>query len=207
MDNCLETPESPGLGEPFDLGAERVALALQSTDLGFWDFDLVNLKGSFTKACAEIFGLPHAVEPNQISYAEWLDAIHPEDRAKVHERNTAAQDPSGDGLYDLELRIRYPDGSVRWATAKGKMYFTPDTARGDNRQRRAIRFIGIVRDVTQHQLQKQAIAEGEERFHRAIHEAPIPIMVSEDNGKVVELNRAWQEITGYSMAEIPTVES
>jgi PAS domain S-box-containing protein len=32
-------------------------------------------------------------------------------------------------------------------------------------------------------------------------------MVSEDNGKVVELNRAWQEATGYSMAEIPTLES
>ena len=32
-------------------------------------------------------------------------------------------------------------------------------------------------------------------------------MVSEDNGKVAELNRAWQEITGYSMAEIQTLKS
>jgi PAS domain S-box-containing protein len=203
----METPDAPGFGDPFDLGAERLALALQSTDLGFWDFDLVNLKGSFTKACAEIFGLPHAVEPGQISYAEWLEAIHPDDRAKVHEATTAAQDPSGEGIYDIELRISHPDGSVRWATAKGKMYFTLDTVTGDDRQRRAIRFIGIIRDVTQHQLQKKAIAEGEERFHRAIHEAPIPIMVSGEDGKVVELNRAWQEVTGYSMTEIPTVES
>ena len=90
---------------------------------------------------------------------------------------------------------------------KAKTYFTSDTATEDNRQRRPIRFIGIIRDVTRHQLQKEAIAEGEERFHRAIHEAPIPIMVSGDNGKVVELNRAWQEVTGYNMTEIPTVES
>ena len=203
----MESPEAPGFGDPFDLGAERLALALQSSDLGFWDFDLVNLKGSLTKACAEIFGLPHAAEPGQISYAEWLDAIHPDDRAKVHEATTAAQDPSGEGIYDIELRISHPDGSVRWAHAKGKMYFTSDTATGDDRQRRAIRFIGIIRDVTQHQLQKRAIAEGEERFHRAIHEAAIPIMVSGDDGKVVELKRAWQGVTGYSMAEIPTVES
>jgi PAS domain S-box-containing protein len=64
-----------------------------------------------------------------------------------------------------------------------------------------------VRDVSQFELQKQAIVEGEERFHRAIHEAPIPTMVSGDNGKVVELNRAWQEVTGYGITEIPTVES
>jgi PAS domain S-box-containing protein len=144
---------------------------------------------------------------SQISYAEWLEAIHPEDRAKAHEAMTAAQDPSGDGIYDIELRIRHPDGSVRWATAKGKVYFTPDAAIGDEKQRRPIRFIGIIRDVTKHQLQKQAIAQAEERFHQAIHETPLPIMVSEDNGKVAELNRAWQEITGYSMAEIQTLKS
>jgi PAS domain S-box-containing protein len=203
----MEGPDAPEHGDLFDMGAERLALALQSSDLGFWDFDLVTLKGSFTKACAEIFGLPHGAEPGQISYAEWVEAIHPEDRSRAHQATTAAQDPSGDGIYDIELRIRHPDGSVRWATAKGKTYFTSDTATEDNRQRRAIRFIGIIRDVTRHQLQKEAIAEGEERFHRAIHEAPIPIMVSGDNGKVVELNRAWQELTGYNITEIPTVES
>ena len=134
--------------------------------------------------------------------------IHPEDRSRAHEATAAAQDPSGYGIYDIELRICHPDGSVRWATAKGKTFFTSDTATEDNRQqRRAIRFIGIIKDVTRHQLQKKAIAEGEERFHRAVHEAPIPIMVSGENGKVVELNRAWQELTGYNMTEIPTVES
>jgi hypothetical protein len=65
----MEGPDAPEHGDLFDMGAERLALALQSSDLGFWDFDLVNLKGSFTKACAEIFGLPHGAEPGQISYA------------------------------------------------------------------------------------------------------------------------------------------
>lgn len=201
----MTPPDPQGAGNPFDLDGERLALALQSTDLGFWDFDLVNLRGSFTKACAEIFGLPHAAEPGQISYEEWLDAIHPEDRAKAHEATTSAQDPSGDGTYDVEIRIRHPDGSVRWATAKGKMYFTDDTVASGEKQRRAIRFLGIVRDVTQHRVQQQTIAENEERFHRAIHEAPIPIMIAGEKGEVLELNRAWQDITAYGMAEVGTM--
>jgi PAS domain S-box-containing protein len=203
--SLMEAPDADGKREPFDLDAERLAIALQATDLGFWDFDLVKLRGSFTKACAQIFGLPHAVEPGEITYAEWLEAIHPEDRARAHEAATAAQDPTGDGIYEIELRVRHPDGSVRWATANGKMYFSDDTGSGGKQQRRAVRFIGIVRDVTQHRVQQQTIAENEKRFHRAIHEAPIPIMVTGDKGEIVELNRAWQEITAYSTDEVLTM--
>ena len=191
--------------EPFDRDAERLALALEATDFGFWDFDLVNLKGSFTKACGEIFGLPHAVEPGEITYAEWLEAIHPEDRARAHEAATAAQDPTGDGIYEIELRVRHPDGSVRWATANGRMYFTDGAGSGGEQQRRAVRFIGIVRDVTENRVQERTIAENEQRFHQAIHQAPIPIMVTGDKGEVVELNRAWQEITHYSPGEVVTM--
>ena len=201
----MANPGISGFGDPFHLGAERLALALQSEDLGFWDFDLVNLKGSFTKVCAEIFGLPHGAEPGQISYEEWLEAIHPEDRSRAQEAATAAQDPSGHGLYDVELRVRHPDGTVRWATAKGKMYFTDDAVAEGEQQRRAIRFIGMVRDVTRHRMQELTIAENEERFYRAIHEAPIPIMITGEQGEVVEVNRAWQEITAYTMEETPTM--
>jgi PAS domain S-box-containing protein len=201
----MGNPGISGFGDPFHLGAERLALALQSEDLGFWDFDLVNLRGSFTKVCAEIFGLPHGAEPGQISYEEWLEAIHPEDRSRAQEAATAAQDPSGHGLYEVELRVRHPDGSVRWATAKGKMYFTDDAVAEGEQQRRAIRFIGMVRDVTRHRMQELTIAENEERFYRAIHEAPIPIMITGEQGEVVEVNRAWQDITSYTMEETPTM--
>jgi hypothetical protein len=58
--------------------------------------------------------------------------IHPEDRSKAHEATTAPQDPSGDGIYDIELRIRYPDGSVRWATAALQLTIQPtDAAKPD----------------------------------------------------------------------------
>ena len=55
--------------------------------------------------------------------------------------------------------------------------------------------------------QQQTIAENEERFHGAIHEAPIPIMITGDSGEVVELNRARQDITAYTMDEVRTMAS
>ena len=85
------------------------------------------------------------------------------------------------------------------------MYFTDDAVAEGEQQRRAIRFIGMVRDVTRHRMQELTIAENEERFYRAIHEAPIPIMITGEQGEVVEVNRAWQEITAYTMEETPTM--
>jgi PAS domain S-box-containing protein len=55
--------------------------------------------------------------------------------------------------------------------------------------------------------QQQTIAENEERFHGAIHEAPIPIMVTGEGGEVVELNRARQDITAFTMDEVRTITS
>jgi diguanylate cyclase (GGDEF)-like protein/PAS domain S-box-containing protein len=48
------------------------------------------------------------------------------------------------------------------------------------------------------------LLHSEERFRRAIEEAPFPIMIHAENGEVLALSRAWIEITGYSLAEIPT---
>ena len=85
------------------------------------------------------------------------------------------------------------------------MYFTDDAVAEGEHQRRAIRFIGMVRDVTRHRMQELTIAENEERFYRAIREAQIPIMITGEQGEVVEVNRAWQEITAYAMEETPTM--
>src|SRR5574340_542644 len=82
-------------------------------------------------------------------------------------------------------------------------------------------FIGIARDIsernqTERALQatlknlrdtNQALEESEQRFHRVISEAPIPIMIHAEDGEVMEVNKVWTEITGYSRADIPTTRS
>lgn len=46
----------------------------------------------------------------------------------------------------------------------------------------------------------------EERFRRAILNAPLPIMLHAENGKVLQINCAWTELSGYQHSEIPTIE-
>ena len=50
-----------------------------------------------------------------------------------------------------------------------------------------------------------AAKDSELRFRHAIEEAPFPIMIHANDGSVVSLSRAWSEITGYSLEDIPTI--
>jgi two-component system, cell cycle sensor histidine kinase and response regulator CckA len=50
-----------------------------------------------------------------------------------------------------------------------------------------------------------SLRQSEERFRRAILEAPIPIMIHTEEGRVLQVNRAWLEQSGYAAEEISTV--
>jgi len=120
---------------------ERLHLALDSADIGTWDFDPVSGELSWDRRCREIFGVARR---GRVDYRSFLAAIHPEDRAATDAAVQRALDPHGEGEYTVEYRIRGGDGPVRWALARGRGFFE-----GEGEARRATRFIGTVLDVTE----------------------------------------------------------
>jgi len=60
------------------------------------------------------------------------------------------------------------------------------------------------REIEQRRRSERELHESEDRFSRAIEEAPFPVMIHAEGGSVLSLNRAWRQITGYSRAEIAT---
>jgi PAS domain S-box-containing protein len=67
-------------------------------------------------------------------------------------------------------------------------------------------------EIKQNQLLEQlehdrhSLQLTEERFRRAILDAPLPIMLHAENGEVLQINGAWTELSGYEYSEIPTIE-
>ncbi|MDP2755047.1 MAG: PAS domain S-box protein, partial [Nitrospirota bacterium] len=67
-------------------------------------------------------------------------------------------------------------------------------------------FYFFVRRAAQVLREKEAALTGsEERFRRAVMDAAFPMMIQAEDGEVVQINKAWEEITGYAHADIPTV--
>ncbi|MBD2448680.1 PAS domain S-box protein [Nostoc sp. FACHB-152] len=67
--------------------------------------------------------------------------------------------------------------------------------------------IGAFWDVTELRTALSLRQQAEERFSRAILDAPLPIMLHTEDGEVLQLNHAWTEISGYSIEDTPTIEA
>ncbi len=52
-----------------------------------------------------------------------------------------------------------------------------------------------------------ALRESEEQFRRAIEDAPIPIIMHAEDGQVLRISHTWAALTGYTLADIPTVDA
>src|SRR5262245_44574254 len=95
---------------------ERLRLALEAGSMGTWDWDGATGKISWSGQLERLTGLA----PGSFvgDYRSFLRIIHPDDRkfvASAFARGMRLGEP-----YDLEFRVVWPDGSIRWIAGKGR---------------------------------------------------------------------------------------
>ncbi len=132
----------------------RLRLALSAADLGTWEWIVPTDEVTWSDGTERIFGMaPGAFDGR---YQTYLDAVHPEDRARLDALNRRAWD-HGTEIF-AEHRIVWPDGSTHWITARG--HALRDAAG------KPIRMMGAVMDVTA----QHAAAEERAEFNRRLQE-------------------------------------
>ena len=128
------------------INEERLRLATEAAEVGFWDVDVVNDILIWPPIVKRMFGISPDVP---VSMLDFYDGLHPEDRAHTGAAFEAACDPDRRALYDVEYRtVGKEDGLTRWVAAKGRGMFD-DTER-------CVRVVGTAIDVT---ARKRAEAE------------------------------------------------
>ncbi|NJL94518.1 MAG: PAS domain S-box protein [Anaerolineae bacterium] len=63
----------------------------------------------------------------------------------------------------------------------------------------------VGRDITARVNAQAALAASEQRFRKAIEEAPFPISIYAEDGEMLHLSRTWLEITGYTWEQLPSI--
>jgi len=129
---------------------ERLQLAQTAAAIGTWELNLASNIAQCSGSYFSIFGLPQTT--GQLTYAEWLDCIHPEDRDQAAADIEQVLNTNTD--YRAVYRIIRPDGSVRWLESKARVKRTADT--------KPLSMIGAVIDITERKhLEDQLVAQYE----------------------------------------------
>jgi len=114
-----------------------LTLALRSTEIGVWEWDIVTGLFHVSPGWSEALGYVGAqVAPTTLE--GWLDLVHPEDRSTSDCFVSSLTDGSGIAK-QIEIRLRRADGTYAWQRCSGLLPGDPD---GDGQA------IGVLVDVS-----------------------------------------------------------
>ena len=172
---------------------ERLRLAVESADVGTWDFNLLTGEREWSSRAKVMFGLSADAD---VSHVIFRDRVHPEDLERVNQAAQEALNPNGGGNYEIDCRLVWPDCTIHWFTAKGRVLFE-----GEGSNRRASRLLGVVLDITERKHAEQALRQAGEQFRTMAKHAPVGIFQTDHQGRCLFVNDAWCAIAGASQED------
>ncbi len=126
---------------------EKQSLAMQSAQLGLWDWHVPTGEAVFGPRCAEIAGL--RLDELQPHIAAWERLVHPDDWSALR----AQLEPTlrGDSdEYALAHRLRHKEGHWVWVRHTGKVLERDDTGT-------AVRLVGLYQDISAQKADELAL--------------------------------------------------
>ena len=173
---------------------ERLRLAIESAQLGTWDYDPQTGDLELSARCKELFGLPTDSLPEADSF---IERIHPEDRKTLERAAIKALDPTGNGEFETEYRARRPDGTERWLVARGKVFF--GLVKG---KRSPVRFTGTVLDVTERRQMEEQLRELSQRLTYHVDNSPLAVVEWGADMRLTRWSGSAERVFGWTAAEV-----
>lgn len=183
-----DVTEKKRIEEALQLSEERWKYALDITEEGVWDIDLVTNQIFLTKRCKEMLG--YAEDEINDRMEDWAKLIHPDDIDCLMAMRQKSIDGS-DRSFTNEHRKLCKDGSWRWVMVRGMV--VKRDAKGE-----ALRMIGTYTDIHASKEATDRLALADMVFQNSSE----AIMIADEQDHVISVNPAFTKVTGYASEEV-----
>ena len=171
-----------------EVNKEKLDIVIDASGLGTWEYFLKSNKVKYSRRHLEIFGY---LENDKPSHPDLVKHIHPDDfaaRAKAHKEAIKT------GILDYRSRILWKDNSLHWIEVKGKVFY--------NKEKKPIRMIGTVRDITNEKHAEKELLEREQKFRLLADSLPEHIWTSDTEGNLNYFNQSVFDYSGLTLDQI-----
>jgi PAS domain S-box-containing protein len=160
---------------------EHLRVALEAARMGTWEWNILTDEVKWSGNMAGLFGLaPGAFDG---VYATFLNAVHAEDRARVSQAIACAVTEKTP--YDIEFRVVWPNGTIRWAASKGQVF---RDAVG-----KAVRMAGVDLDITERKRLKDESHAQTAKLRLLINSLPAFISYINTDQRYQLVNREYED--------------
>jgi diguanylate cyclase (GGDEF)-like protein/PAS domain S-box-containing protein len=128
---------------------ERLSLALRVSNVGIFDHEHGTDTVYWSPELRAIYGWDLDEE---ITLSDFFGSIYPDDRARVESSIRREHTPDSDERSSGEYRVILRDGELRWVSICIQALFD-----GIGSERRAVRTLGAILDITEHKLNAEKI--------------------------------------------------
>jgi len=131
---------------------ERYRLAQKAAEIGSWEYNLNIKEIKWSDQIEPIFGLKKGQFKG--TFKDFMKYVHPDDRSIIKKEVERCTKKGKD--YDIEHRIIWPDGTVRWLREMGDVF--------TDKLNRPYRMLGVVQDITDRKQSEKEIKDLTRRF-------------------------------------------
>jgi PAS domain S-box-containing protein len=171
---------------------ERLGFALEATNDGLWDVNMLTNAVYLSPRDCEILGYPFDEVRELVR--QWDELVNPEDMP----RTLAALNAHLEGrapIFQVEQRLRTKSGSWKWVYTRGKV-----VARDQGGK--ALRMTGTHTDISARKRAESELEETEELFHLFLELSPVYVFFKDASVRALRLSRNYEALLGRPLEEM-----
>jgi PAS domain S-box-containing protein len=172
----------------------RLQLGVRVAGIALVRFDYASNTVELSPEAAVLYGF--SVNESIVTRDRLHATFHPEEREMLEGIIQQVLDPAGDGWFELEHRVVWPHGEVRWLYVRKQVFFEP-SANASRPQSAILAAIDITERKQAEALVQQQLAQIEAIYGTA----PVGLCFLDRQRRFIQINERLAEINGLSVSE------